>query len=276
MTVPDLADDNPRSDEALVAELGPILTAFRARHPAAPTARIEKAYEIASRYHDGQFRKSGEPFITHPLTVAKILAEYGMDADTLAAAILHDTIEDTEFSLGEAREEFGDDVAELIDGVTKLDRVRFSDQRRAKRGHHPEDDDRYGTRRARVVDQACGPTAQRTDDRPTFGGEAAAGLLQRAWSSMPLSLIAWGVQEIKHEIEDRCFAILFPLRNAEIQHLMQQRAPQREAFIDKGRHRSEGSTRRRRNQGRTEWAAQTRLFHISQDDGVCAAFRGDS
>ncbi|MDH3470801.1 MAG: HD domain-containing protein, partial [Acidimicrobiia bacterium] len=84
-----------RPDDAVILELEPVLSSFRASHPESSDTKIHRAYDLAHRLHLGQFRKSGEPFISHPLTVAQILAEYGMDADTLAAALLHDTVEDT-------------------------------------------------------------------------------------------------------------------------------------------------------------------------------------
>ena len=86
--------------------------------------RIEKAVEFAKKAHDGQFRKTGEPYIVHPLAVKKILEEWGMDEDTIIAGILHDTVEDTDLTLDEIRREFGESVAFLVDGVTKLSTAR--------------------------------------------------------------------------------------------------------------------------------------------------------
>lgn len=88
------------------------------------TSRIEKAVTIARKAHSGQFRKTGEPYIVHPLAVKKILEEWGMDEDTIIAGILHDTIEDTDLTLDDIRHEFGDSVAFLVDGVTKLSTAR--------------------------------------------------------------------------------------------------------------------------------------------------------
>src|SRR5579859_8284117 len=99
--------------------------------PEAQVARVIRAYEIGARAHEGQARKSGEPYITHPVAVAGILAELGLDAETIIAAILHDTLEDTALSRTELAGEFGDTVAELVDGVTKLDKMRFSSRQEA-------------------------------------------------------------------------------------------------------------------------------------------------
>ena len=111
--------------EALVA-------AHRAAHPRADVRLLHQAYEVAEREHRGQQRTSGEPFITHPVAVAGILAELGMDTTTLVAALLHDTVEDTGYTLEQAREDFGDQVAHLVDGVTKLDKVQYGDSAQAE------------------------------------------------------------------------------------------------------------------------------------------------
>ncbi|HET8988749.1 MAG TPA: HD domain-containing protein, partial [Humibacillus sp.] len=102
--------------------LEPLMTAVRANHPKADLSIIERAYAVAERAHDGQMRKSGDAYITHPLAVTTILAELGMTPPTLAAALLHDTVEDTDYGLDELRTDFGDEIAMLVDGVTKLDK----------------------------------------------------------------------------------------------------------------------------------------------------------
>ncbi|MEP6881732.1 MAG: bifunctional (p)ppGpp synthetase/guanosine-3',5'-bis(diphosphate) 3'-pyrophosphohydrolase [Dokdonella sp.] len=93
--------------------------------------RVRRAYEVGARAHEGQTRKSGEPYITHPVAVAGILADLGMDAETIIAAILHDTLEDTSVSAEELTEEFGSTVSELVDGVTKLDKLHFKSRQEA-------------------------------------------------------------------------------------------------------------------------------------------------
>ena len=86
-------------------------------------ANVKKAYELAAKVHEGQKRLSGEPYIMHPLSVALILARLGMDDASIIAAMLHDTVEDTDLTNDEIKKEFGDTVAELVDGVTKIGRV---------------------------------------------------------------------------------------------------------------------------------------------------------
>ena len=86
--------------------------------------RLDRAIAVAKQAHEGQFRKTGEPYIIHPLAVKKILEEWGMDEDTVIAGVLHDTVEDTSLTLDDIRKEFGESVAFLVDGVTKLSTAR--------------------------------------------------------------------------------------------------------------------------------------------------------
>ncbi|MCX6424164.1 MAG: HD domain-containing protein, partial [Actinobacteria bacterium] len=108
-------------------ELEPLFRTLRQYHPKSDVRMVERAYEMAEYLHRDQTRMSGEMYITHPLAVATILADLGMTAPTLAAALLHDTVEDTGYSLDALREDFGDEIAQLVDGVTKLDRVKYGE-----------------------------------------------------------------------------------------------------------------------------------------------------
>src|SRR5690606_5874624 len=92
---------------------------------------LRRAWALGAKAHEGQFRKSGEPYITHPVAVARVLAEQKLDLETLIAAILHDTIEDTPLTREQLAAEFGETVAELVDGVTKLDKLQFSSRQEA-------------------------------------------------------------------------------------------------------------------------------------------------
>ena len=106
-------------------ELGPLLAAFRSTHPKAPFTLITKAYEVAAAAHDQQWRESGEKYINHPLAVARIVADIGLDDISVAAALLHDAVEDTDLAVSDIEREFGAEVAMIVDGVTKLDRPEF-------------------------------------------------------------------------------------------------------------------------------------------------------
>src|SRR5690606_29727589 len=94
-------------------------------------ALLRKAWQGGAAAHAGQTRQSGEPYITHPVAVARILATLGLDVETLIAAILHDTIEDTALTRADVAEQFGETVAELVDGVTKLEKLRFANRQEA-------------------------------------------------------------------------------------------------------------------------------------------------
>src|SRR5690606_18621295 len=97
-----------------------LVRTVRMHHPKADLTVIERAYTAAEKAHSGQKRRSGEPYITHPLAVAQILADLGIGSKTVAAALLHDTVEDTDYTLEQLRGDFGDEIAMLVDGVTKL------------------------------------------------------------------------------------------------------------------------------------------------------------
>ncbi|MFI0350526.1 RelA/SpoT family protein [Actinomadura sp. 9N407] len=112
--------------------VAPLVAAHHAAYPAADEGELLRGYEVAERLHRGQLRKSGAPYITHPLAVALILAGMGMDTTTLVAALLHDTVEDTPYTLGEVRADFGEQVAVLVDGVTKLDGERWGERAEAE------------------------------------------------------------------------------------------------------------------------------------------------
>ena len=106
-------------------ELEPLLRTVKSFYAKADTEIVIRAYGVAKVAHDGQFRRTGEPYITHPLAVATILADLGMPPASLAAALLHDAAEDTDYGLPEIERDFGAEVAALVDGVTKLDKVKY-------------------------------------------------------------------------------------------------------------------------------------------------------
>ena len=103
----------------------PLSRTLESHHAGFDSTELQRAFEIAERAHLGQTRKSGEPYITHPVAVAEILAHLGLNSATIIAALLHDTVEDTYFSLDSVKKEFGNEVAALVDGVTKLDRLTY-------------------------------------------------------------------------------------------------------------------------------------------------------
>ncbi|KAB2346555.1 RelA/SpoT family protein [Actinomadura rudentiformis] len=131
MTLKPWRSDAVRSD-AVRSAMAPLLAAHRSACPAGDEAELLRGYEVAERLHRGQLRKSGAPYITHPLAVAIILAGMGLDSTTLLAALLHDTVEDTPYTIGEVRADFGEEVAVLVDGVTKLDGGKWGERAEAE------------------------------------------------------------------------------------------------------------------------------------------------
>ena len=120
-----------RQQTSAIDDMSQVLSSFRRRHPKASTHSMTKAYEIARAAHSNQTRKSGEGYINHPLAVAKIVADIGLDETTVAAALLHDAVEDTEITIADVERDFGAEVAAIVDGVTKLERIQF-DSREAQ------------------------------------------------------------------------------------------------------------------------------------------------
>lgn len=213
---------------AQTAAIEPLLQAVRTNHPRAELGLIERAYVTAEKAHRGQLRKSGDPYITHPVAVATILAELGMTPPTLAAALLHDTVEDTDYSLDQLRAEYGPEIAMLVDGVTKLDKVTYGDAAQAE------------TVRKMVI-------AMSRDIRVLVIKLADRLHNARTWKFVPahkaegkaretLEIYAplahrLGMNTIKWELEDLSFATLYPKVYDEIVHLVAERAPAREEYL---------------------------------------------
>ncbi|WP_410539323.1 RelA/SpoT family protein [Streptomyces sp. KL2] len=211
--------------------LEPLLRIVRSNDPKADTStlrQIERAYQVAERWHRGQKRKSGDPYITHPLAVTTILAELGMDPATLMAGLLHDTVEDTEYGLDTLRRDFGDQVALLVDGVTKLDKVKFGEAAQAE------------TVRKMVVAMAKDPRvlviklADRLHNMRTMRYLKREKQEQKARETLeiyaPLAH-RLGMNTIKWELEDLAFAILYPKMYDEIVRLVAERAPKRDEYL---------------------------------------------
>ncbi|MEU6686532.1 GTP pyrophosphokinase [Streptomyces sp. NPDC046832] len=211
--------------------LEPLLRIVRGNDPKIETAtlrQIERAYQVAERWHRGQKRKSGDPYITHPLAVTTILAELGMDPATLMAGLLHDTVEDTEYGLDDLRRDFGDVVTLLVDGVTKLDKVKFGEAAQAE------------TVRKMVVAMAKDPRvlviklADRLHNMRTMRYLKREKQEKKARETLeiyaPLAH-RLGMNTIKWELEDLAFAILYPKMYDEIVRLVAERAPKRDEYL---------------------------------------------
>jgi GTP pyrophosphokinase len=219
------------------AAIEPILRALRTAHPRAEVGLVKRAYEFSERAHDGQFRRSGDPYITHPLAVAGILADLGMDAPTLAAALLHDTIEDTDVGLEKVTRQFGELVGIIVDGVTKLDRVKTPDRADAAEAARAAQSE---TIRKMVVAMARDPRVLvvKLADRlhnmrtlrflPPHKQERKARETLEIYAPLAHRL---GMNTVKWELEDLAFATLYPKRYEEIVRLVSERQPSRDTYL---------------------------------------------
>ncbi|HEX3490185.1 MAG TPA: RelA/SpoT family protein, partial [Streptosporangiaceae bacterium] len=208
--------------------LEPLIKTVRLTHPKADTRPLERAYETAARLHKGQDRKSGDPYITHPLAVATILAELGMNTETLSAALLHDTIEDTDYTLSQLRADFGTDIAALVDGVTKLDKVKYGDAAQAETVR------KMVVAMSRDIRVLVIKLADRLHNMRTL--RYLPRPKQEQKSREVLEIFAplahrLGMNTVKWELEDLAFATLYPKRYDEIARLVSERAPRRESFL---------------------------------------------
>jgi GTP diphosphokinase / guanosine-3',5'-bis(diphosphate) 3'-diphosphatase len=211
-------------------ELTPLLAMYRRRHPKARVDMINRAYHMAAEAHRAQTRSSGESYINHPLAVATIVADIGLDDVSLAAALLHDAVEDTEITLADVEENFGAEVARLVDGVTKLERIQF-DSREAQQA---------ATMRKMLVAMAKDlrvlviKLADRLHNMRTIAGmphDKQQRIAQETLDIYAPLAHRLGIQEIKQQLEDLAFAALQPKRYAELDHLVATRTPEREVFL---------------------------------------------
>ncbi|QIK83600.1 bifunctional (p)ppGpp synthetase/guanosine-3',5'-bis(diphosphate) 3'-pyrophosphohydrolase [Sanguibacter sp. HDW7] len=208
--------------------LEPVLQAVRTNHPKADLALIERAYVTAEKAHRGQKRRSGDPYITHPVAVATILAELGMTEPTVAAALLHDTVEDTDYSLDQLTREYGEEIAMLVDGVTKLDKVKFGDAAQAETVR------KMVVAMSRDIRVLVIKLADRLHNARTWKFVPAESASRKARETLeiyaPLAH-RLGMNTIKWELEDLSFQTLYPKVYDEIVRLVAERAPAREEYL---------------------------------------------
>ncbi len=211
------------------SEIEPLLRTLRKYHPKSDTKVVERAYETARYMHRDQKRRSGEPYITHPVAVAEILAELGMTSTTLAAALLHDTVEDCGYSLDSLREDFGDEIALLVDGVTKLDKVSYGEATAAETVR------KMVVAMARDIRVLVIKLADRLHNMRTLRYLPDTKQDKKARETLeiyaPLAH-RLGMNAIKWELEDLAFGTLHPKMFEEIDRLVEQRAPSRERNLN--------------------------------------------
>ncbi len=212
-----------------IPEIEPLVRAVKAHHPRAPLGEIERAYRTAEHWHQGQMRKSGEAYVTHPVAVATILAEIGMTPPTLVAALLHDTVEDTDYTLEQLSKDFGPEIAAMVDGVTKLDRIRYGASAQSE------------TLRKMIVAMSRDirvlliKLGDRLHNARTWKYVASDSAKAKARETLeiyaPLAH-RLGMNTIKWELEELSFQTLYPDIYEEIDRLVGERAPQRNKYLN--------------------------------------------
>ncbi|MFM8451903.1 MAG: RelA/SpoT family protein, partial [Acidimicrobiaceae bacterium] len=221
-----------RQNTTIAEELSPLLTAYKSRHPKGSVSLINSAYEMARSAHANQNRSSGELYINHPIAVARIVADIGLDEVSIVAALLHDAVEDTEITISDVESNFGSEVSAIVDGVTKLERLQF-DSKEAQQA---------ATMRKMLVAMSRDlrvlmiKLADRLHNMRTIA--AVPHDKQQRVAQETLDIYAplahrLGMQEIKQQLEDLAFAALYPKRYAELDHLVATRAPERNVYLAK-------------------------------------------
>jgi len=208
-----------------------LLHAVRSYNAKADLKEIERAYRFAEEHHEGQLRKSGEPFINHPLAVARILADLGLDTTTLQAALLHDTVEDTDVTLEQLEQEFSPEIARIVDGLTKLDSITF----RSREQEQAENVRKMIVAMSGDIRVLLIKLADRLHNMRTLAPFAPEK--QERIATETLEIYAplahrLGVQQIKWELEDLSFKALHPGPYREIASLVERRRGERQEYVD--------------------------------------------
>jgi len=219
-----------RQSVRVEGELTAIVEAYKSGRPSGSIDRIQRAYRIAAAAHGDQRRKSGERYISHPLAVAKVVAEFGLDDVAISAALLHDAVEDTAVSLEQLTEEFGESVAQVVDGVTKLERVHF-DSKEAQQAASVRKMMIAIAQDARVL---IIKLSDRLHNMQTIA--ALPGWKQERTARETLEIYAplahrLGMQDLKQQLEDLAFAASSPKQYAELEAMVAARAPERDVYI---------------------------------------------
>ncbi|MDQ3453613.1 MAG: bifunctional (p)ppGpp synthetase/guanosine-3',5'-bis(diphosphate) 3'-pyrophosphohydrolase [Actinomycetota bacterium] len=211
--------------------LQPLMTTLKANSPKVDGKAVLRAYEVADSAHQGQKRQSGEPYIIHPVGVAELLAELGMDTPTIVAALLHDVVEDTEMSVDDVARDFGPQAAALVDGVTKLDRISTS----SKEEQQAESLRKMLIAMASDARVLLIKLADRLHNLITI--HHLPRDKQKRIATETLSIYAplahrLGMQTFKWRLEDLSFATLHPKRYDEIKAMVADRQPQRDRYLE--------------------------------------------
>ncbi|CAN2198710.1 SpoT Guanosine polyphosphate pyrophosphohydrolases/synthetases [Candidatus Nanopelagicaceae bacterium] len=209
--------------------LAPVVSALTEHHPGDKLVNLERAFLVAKKAHAGQFRKSGEEYITHPVAVAAILAEFGLNENVVIAALLHDTVEDTTYSLSELRKDFGEEIALLVDGVTKLDKLTYGPTAEAETVR------KMIVAMSRDIRVLLIKLADRLHNARTWKFVSVESAERKARETLdiyaPLAH-RLGMNAIKWELEDLSFEVLEPKKFLEISRLVAERNPARVALTN--------------------------------------------
>jgi GTP pyrophosphokinase len=204
--------------------LAPVVSALTEHHPDDKLVNLERAFLVAKEAHNGQFRKSGEEYITHPVAVAAILAEFGLNEAVIIAALLHDTVEDTSYSLAQLRKDFGDEIALLVDGVTKLDKLTYGPTAEAETVR------KMIVAMSRDIRVLLIKLADRLHNARTWKFVSPESAERKARETLdiyaPLAH-RLGMNAIKWELEDLSFEVIEPKKFLEISRLVAERNPAR-------------------------------------------------
>ncbi|MGH2590570.1 MAG: HD domain-containing protein, partial [Actinomycetota bacterium] len=208
-----------------------LIRTIRSYNAKADVKQIERAYRFAEEHHAGQTRLSGEAFIQHPLAVAQVLADLGLDTTTLTAALLHDTVEDTDVTLGTLEDDFGNEVARIVDGLTKLDSIEF----RTREQEQAENVRKMVVAMAGDIRVLLIKLADRLHNMRTLSPLAPDK--QRRIATETLEIYAplahrLGVQQLKWELEDLSFKTLHAGPYREIASLVEKRRGERQEYVD--------------------------------------------
>lgn len=207
--------------------IAPVIGSLREHHPKSKTDKVERAFSVAEIAHAGQMRMSGDKYITHPVAVAQILADLGLNSETIIAALLHDTIEDTKYSLKELKSDFGDEIADLVDGVTKLDKLIYGPTAQAETVR------KMVVAMSRDIRVLVIKLADRLHNARTWKYVSPESAERKARETLdiyaPLAH-RLGMNAIKWELEDLSFEVLEPKKFEEIARLVAERSPSREAL----------------------------------------------
>lgn len=207
--------------------IDPLMRSLREHYENVDEELVLRAFEVANRAHEGQLRKSGEEYITHPVAVSEILAELGLNTTTIVASLLHDTVEDTPYSLTQLRSDFGDEIATLVDGVTKLDKLTYGPTAEAETVR------KMVIAMSRDIRVLVIKLCDRLHNARTWGFVSSDSATRKARETLdiyaPLAH-RLGMNAIKWELEDLSFAVIEPKKYEEITRLVAERSPSRDAL----------------------------------------------